>query len=130
MRLSPEFQVFCLALRQRQSPEVIGELRKMLSAELDWGHIVAGARRHRVASLLLSALHGAGSQHIPLSVISELRDQALSAAKASLAHMAELGRLAPMFARAGIRVLGLKGVVLSAQLHGSPALRNPRDIDL
>jgi hypothetical protein len=130
MRMPPEFLVFCLALRRPQSPEVIGELRRMLSAELEWGHIVAGARRHRVASLLLSGLHGAGSPHIPLSVISELRDQALSAAKACLAQMAELGRFAPMFARAGIRVLGLKGVVLSAQLYGNPAHRNPRDIDL
>src|SRR5438552_1765756 len=32
--------------------------------------------------------------------------------------------------RAGIRVLGLKGVVLSSQLFGNAALRNPRDIDL
>jgi putative nucleotidyltransferase-like protein len=130
MRISPEFQVFCLALRRPQSPDVIGELRRILSAELQWGHILAGARRHRVASLLLSGLQGAASPHIPLSVISELRDQALSAAKACLAQMAELGRLAPMFARAGVRVLGLKGVVLSVQLYGNPALRNPRDIDL
>jgi Uncharacterised nucleotidyltransferase len=130
MRTPPEFQVFCLALRRPQSSELIGELRRMLSAELEWGHVLAGARRHRVASLLLSGLQGTGSQHIPLSVISELRNQALSAAKASLAQMAELSRLAPIFARAGIRVLGLKGVVLSAQLYGNPALRNPRDIDL
>ena len=102
----------------------------MLAAELEWDHILAGARRHRVASLLLPGLQLAKSPHIPLSVISELRDQTLSAAKASLAHMAELGRLAPIFARAGIRVLGLKGVVLSAQLYGNPAHRNPRDIDL
>lgn len=130
MRMSAEFQIFCLALRRPRNSDVIGELRRMLAAELEWNDILNGARRHRVASLLLSSLQGTGSQHIPLSVISELRDQALSAAKASLAHMAELGRLTPIFARAGVRVLGLKGVVLSAQLYGNPAHRNPRDIDL
>ena len=130
MRMSAEFEVFCLALRRPQNSDVIGELRRMLAAELDWDHILDGARRHRVASLLLSGLQGSGSPHLPQRVVSELRQQAISAAKESLAQMAEIGRLAPMFARAGIRVLGLKGVVLSSQLFGNPALRNPRDIDL
>jgi len=130
MRMSAEFEVFCLALRRPQNSDVIGELRRMLAAELDWDHILDGARRHRVASLLLSGLQGSGSPHLPQRVVSELRQQALSAAKESLAQMAEIGRLAPMFARAGIRVLGLKGVVLSAQLFANPGLRNPRDIDL
>src|SRR5262249_2546835 len=130
MRMSPEFQVFCLALRRPQSAEAISELRRMLSAELDWRHILAGARRHRVASLILSGLQGAESPHLPSGVALELRRQAQFAAKESLAQMAEIGRLAPRFARAGIRVLGLKGVVLSTQLFGNPALRNPRDIDL
>jgi hypothetical protein len=113
MRMSAEFEVFCLALRRPQNSDVIGELRRMLAAELDWDHILDGARRHRVASLLLSGLQGSGAPHLPQRVVSELRQQALSAAKESLAQMAEIGRLAPMFARAGIRVLGLKGVVLS-----------------
>jgi hypothetical protein len=130
MRMSAEFEVFCLALRRPQSSDVIVELRRILAPELEWDHIIDGARRHRVASLLLSGLQGSGSPHLPARAVAELRRQALSAAKESLAQMAEIGRLAPMFAQAGVRVLGLKGVVLSAQLYANPALRNPRDIDL
>ena len=130
MRMSAEFQVFCLALRRPQSSDLITELRRILAAEVEWDHILDGARRHRVASLLLSRLQRSGSPDLPARVVAELRRQALIAAKESLAQMAEIGRLAPMFARAEVRVLGLKGVVLSAQLYGNPGLRNPRDIDL
>jgi Uncharacterised nucleotidyltransferase len=130
MHMGAEFQVFCLALRQPQTSDAIEELRRILAAEVAWDRILAGARRHRVASLLLSGLQRVGSRHLPATVMSELRDQALLAAKQSLAQMAELGRLAPMFAAAETRVLGLKGVVLSMQLFGNPALRNPRDLDL
>src|ERR1051326_7300844 len=121
MHMGAEFQVFCLALRQPQTSDAIEELRRILAAEVAWDRILAGARRHRVASLLLSGLQRVGSRHLPATVMSELRDQALLAAKQSLAQMAELGRLAPMFAAAETRVLGLKGVVLSMQLFGNPA---------
>jgi hypothetical protein len=130
MQMGAEFQLFCLALRRPQTADVVGELRKLMAADLEWGQILDGARRHRVASLLLEGLQESASPHLPATVESELRVQAFSAVKQSLAQMAEIRRLAPMFARAGVRFLALKGIVLSMQLFGEPALRNPRDLDL
>jgi Uncharacterised nucleotidyltransferase len=130
MRLTPEFRLFCLAVRQPQHAEDIAALRRELAAGPNWDCLIEGASRHRVSRLLLDGLQACGSPHVPANVIAELRRQTLVAARHSLAHIAELVRLSRIFARAEIRVLALKGVVLSAQLYGDPALRNPRDIDL
>jgi len=80
--------------------------------------------------VLLSNLKASASPHVPSDVMSDLRQQASTAAQQSLAQIAELRRLSRHFTRAGLHVLVLKGVVLSAQLFGNPALRYPRDIDL
>jgi hypothetical protein len=126
VHLAPEFRLFCLALRRPHRPEDAEAL--CCSGAPDWAAIVAGARRHRVAPLLLASLKG--SPHAPADVIADLRQQALAAAQRSLAQVAEIGRLSRAFARADIRVLALKGVVLSAQLHGDAFPRGARDIDL
>ena len=56
MRLVPEFLLFCLALRHPQLPEDAEALRRAIMADLDWNCIIAGARRHRLASHVLAGL--------------------------------------------------------------------------
>ncbi len=51
-------------------------------------------------------------------------------ARRSLAQVAEVRRLAQLFADAGVRVLVLKGAALAVQLYGDPGARVARDIDL
>jgi Uncharacterised nucleotidyltransferase len=128
--LTLEFRLFCLALRYPCRPEEAQALRQAIAAAPDWAAIVAGARRHRVAQLLLAGLQASGTTGVPADVVAELRRQSLDAARRSLAQAAEIGRLARAFADASVNVLALKGVVLSAQLHGDSALRDARDIDL
>jgi hypothetical protein len=130
MDLAPEFRLFCLSLRRPQSRDDAAALRAAIAAAPDWAAIVAGARRHRVASFVLASLQACGSTQVPDHVLAELRQQSLATVQRSLAQAAEAGRLARAFAQAGVRVLALKGVALSAQLHGDPSLRGARDIDL
>ena len=130
MRMAPEFRLFCLALRRPQQAEDLAALRREITAGPDWDRVLEGTRRHRVASLLLAGLKACRSPDLPASVIAELRRRTLAAATHSLAQTREIARLARLFAHAGIRVLALKGVVLSAQLYGDPGLRDPRDIDI
>jgi hypothetical protein len=128
--MTSEFRLFCLALRRPHRDEDLDALRRELAAGPAWDSVIDGARRHRVASLVLSGLQACGSPHLPARVVAELRLQALAAAKRSLAQIAEIARLGPIFAQAGTQILAFKGVVLSAQLYGDPGLRDPRDIDL
>jgi hypothetical protein len=62
--------------------------------------------------------------------MAALQRLANAAARRSLAQTAELRRLNALFEAAGIRVLALKGVVLSAQLEGDNGTRGARDLDL
>jgi hypothetical protein len=127
---TPEFRLFCLALRHPCRSEAAAALRREIAAGPDWAALIAGARRHRVAQLLLAGLQASGSTGVPSVVVAELRKQGQDAARRSLAQAAEIGRLARAFSDAGVNVLALKGVVLSAQLYGNGALRDARDIDL
>ena len=130
MRLTREFNLFCLALRQPQDAASIAALRRELAEGPDWDCIVEGARRHRVESLLLAGLQACRSPDLPARVVAETHREALAAARRSLGQIREIARLTRLFSQSEIRVMALKGVVLSAQLYGDPALRNPRDIDL
>ncbi len=130
MDLGPEFRLFCLALRQVHSADEMREMRGLMAAVEDWKIFVLAARRHRVAAVLLAGLKACGSPHLPADVVAELNRQSLANARRSLAQVAEVGRLSRLFADAGIRLLALKGVALSAQLYGAPARRVARDIDL
>jgi hypothetical protein len=130
MRVSREFRLFCLAVRRPLHAADSATLRDALAAGPDWDSILEGARRHRVAPLLLAGLHACRSPDLPTEFVAELRREAMEAAQRSLAQTAEIARLARLFEQADIPVLALKGIVLSAQLYGDLALRNPRDIDL
>ena len=126
---APEFRLICLALRPTPSAEDRAALRAAVAAFPDWRVVLYGARRHAIAPVLLPALKR-HADIVPRQVIAELHEQALAGAAQSLRQIAELRRLAELFADAGIRMLTLKGVVLSVQLYGDAGPRMPGDIDL
>jgi putative nucleotidyltransferase-like protein len=130
MDLGPEFRLFCLALRQPPTPDDLQKMRRLAAGVRQWNVIVRGARRHRVASLVLAGLQACDAPDLPPEVLAGVRRLSVARAQGSLAHVAEVGRLCRLFAAAGVRVLVLKGVALSAQLYGEPGRRDARDIDL
>ena len=128
--LGPEFRLFCLALRRPQSADVSRQMRGLAAAVGHWDSIVHGARRHRVAHVVLEGLRACGSPHIPARIVARLQQLGAATMRRSLAQTAEVGRLSRLFAEAGVRVLVLKGIALATQLYGEPARRATRDIDL
>jgi Uncharacterised nucleotidyltransferase len=130
MRLAPEFRLFCLALRYPQQAADAEALRRAIAAAPDWTCIVAGAQRHRLAARALAGLQGCGATEVPDNVIDALRRQAVVAARRDLSQTAEIGRLMRIFDDAGIRVLVLKGIVLSSDFDDRAFARGARDIDL
>jgi hypothetical protein len=63
-------------------------------------------------------------------VLSELKKLTSAATGKALRATAELVRLSRGFATQGIPLLPLKGVMLSLQLYGDPAMRHSGDLDL
>lgn len=124
--LAPEFRLLCLAVRPAPDREA---LRAAIAAGPDWAILLEGAERHRVAPLLLAALQPLTGS-VPPEVREGLRRKVRGIAGRALAHAAALETLLPAFAEAGIRVLVLKGIVLSQQLYGDLVSRGAGDIDL
>lgn len=127
MEMFPEFRLFCLALRTMYDAPGVEALREAAVSSIDWDAILAGARRHRVAPLLVAGLQD--TVDVPAPVFDQIKRQAAAAVQRSLGQIAEIGLLHEAFVEAGIRVLFLKGVALSAQLFGDGAKRDARDID-
>lgn len=129
MELAPEFRLLCLALRRPPRATDMRCLKAAATGQLNWVSIVEGARRHRVSALVLDGLQSAAID-LPETVIPELRGHVHRAARRALAQGALIARLLTLLSDSGIRVLTLKGVVLSAQLYGDPTRRSAADIDL
>lgn len=127
---TPEFRLLCLAARRPQSAEDAETLCGAIAAGPDWRAVVEAAQRHRLVPLVFASLQNCGSGLVPPEFIAELRRQTMGDVARSLAQIAEIDRLLRAMAFAGIRVLVLKGVALSAQIYGDPGLRSARDIDL
>ncbi len=129
MRLSPEFRLFCLALRRPLREEDRAALHEEVAAVLRWETVLAGAARHAVAPLLLAGLRDGGVA-LPPSAEQALRRLAVASARLSLLQATALRALVARFAAADVPLLVLKGVPLSRRLYGESALRSASDIDL
>ena len=134
MRSTPEFRLFCLALRKPQHAADVDALRLALTGPernaLNWAALVEGARRHRVTDLFLEGLEAAGIAVAGEDLLAALRRRNNAANRLIMVRGMLVVKLARMFSAAGIRVLILKGLALSMQLYGDPARREPGDIDL
>ena len=129
MTPSPEFHLFCLALRRPLSDDDRAAIRTMVAAEPRWEAILDGARRHAVAPLLLTGLRKSDAA-ISSGILDELRRAAATAARRSLVQSAALASLVQRFDVAGIKLLVLKGAPLSQLLYGDTGQRSAQDIDL
>lgn len=130
MDLGPDFRLFCLALRCPPNADDLQQMRELAAGIEDWDVIVRGARRHSVASLVLSGLRACSSPHVPALVLAELDRRTRANARRSLVQATEIGRLVRLFADAGISLLVLKGEALAVQLYGGHGQRAASDIDL
>ena len=105
-------------------------LRAAIAAGPDWRVVFEAAQRHRLVPLVFASLQDCGSGSVPPEIIAALRHQTTTDVGRSLAQIGEIDRLSRAMVAAEIRVLVLKGVVLSTQIYEDPGLRSARDIDL
>jgi hypothetical protein len=129
--LEPEFRFLCLAVSCALGQGDRPALRAAARAVHDWERVLQGAHKHRVAALVADGLRDSADGHgVPDAVGVRMRQMAAIASRRCLIQMKEVLRLSRLFAKADIRVIVLKGVVLSWQLYGDPTKRGPGDIDL
>lgn len=100
-----------------------------LQRPIRWDDVAAWSRRHRVEPLVLRRL-GAGDLAVPAWLYSQLGERVASIAQSNLRAAAEAGRIHDRFTRAGLRLLFVKGLTLSALAYGDPFLKMSSDIDV
>lgn len=97
---------------------------------LDWPALLQLAGQHGLISLLTERVKKLDSSRIPRGSFVELLEVRRLNAVFALQLAAELFRVLPFFAEAGIEILVTKGPALSTRCHNDPAMRQYGDIDL
>jgi len=123
----------CGALRiTRSTPYAQTQAERVRAAchdGIDWEEFVSLVDRHRVLVPHDTLRRALGAQ-LPDRVEEQLKSRRAEACRHALRQAAELVRLHGAFGAHGIEVIPLKGVMLSVQLFGDPAMRSTRDLDL
>ncbi len=117
------------ALIPLQKPE-IENLQGFCCPSLDWAAFIALAARHHLIPTVYRNLSTHCAAAVPASDLAELKSQAGLQRQRVLQLLAELARLSPSFARAGVPLCVLKGPLLAQRLFGDIGLRSSTDLDV
>lgn len=126
--IEPEFNLAVASCRWSFSGEGSGEISK-LASEVDWQKFLRLIRRHRVQPLVNSAFSGSRLSP-PAEVAAAISADSVAIAERNLRSAAESKRLLEAFAGAGVSVLFVKGLTLSALAYGDPFAKMGKDIDI
>ena len=132
LRLIPEFRLLLASTWVVPATQVQAQAERIAAAcqgGIDWDVFLSLVDRHRVL-VLHDALRRVLGDRLPDRVYEQLKSRKAEACKLALRHAAELLRLNKAFRAQGIEMLPLKGMMLSLQLFGDPAMRSARDLDL
>ena len=95
---------------------------------LDWDYFDRLVSQHRLQPLLIRGIrHHGGELPGELTKYSAMQGKF---AASSMARLQVLHAVNSAFADAGIRLISMKGPLLSVELYGDPSLRTSRDLDL
>ena len=110
-----------LDLAVRKTPEQLPE-------DLDWAYFDALLKQHRIQPLLLRALRSLEPGKYP--ELDRYRAMQGKLTRDSMARLQTLAAVNAAFSDSGIRLLSMKGPLLSVELYGDPSMRSSRDLDL
>lgn len=98
---------------------------------IDWDAFCQTMDKHRVYPLVIRGIRQLPADVVErYPVLKSYRARQNSYAMESLKQMKALSQIAGAFADAGIRMLSMKGPLLSVELYGDPAMRSSHDLDV
>lgn len=98
---------------------------------LDWEAFEAALRQHRVQPLLIRGLRGMDADMVAqFPVLKKYRSRQNQYTMESFQRLQALAQACAALAAEGIRVISMKGPILSMELYGDPSLRTSRDLDV
>jgi hypothetical protein len=101
-----------------------------VAAGVNWTEYLRLVDRHRTPALSWEALRSVHDISIPAQAHKELKERNDACRVQAIRHCQQLAMLLKAFNRARIRVMSLKGPILSSELYGDAGLRQCNDLDL
>lgn len=96
----------------------------------DWRRFLELLHENRFLPVVGRALRAAHGSGVPESLAGAVAERSKKDSLRALRMTAELIRLAGKFPESGLRFIAFKGPALAMQVHGDPALRLSKDLDL
>ena len=120
--LSPELALL-LDIVLRKGPEI--------PEGLDWDAFEAALRQHRLQPLLIRGLRAMDADVVEQTpALKKYRTQQNKYTQESIQRLQALAQVSAALAESGIRMISMKGPLLSMELYGDPSLRTSRDLDV
>jgi hypothetical protein len=126
--IGPELELAIASCRWSYSGEALSTIED-LSRQVDWPLFLHTIRRHRVQGLVNLALRKSGIAP-PSSIGAAISSEARQVAQRNLRSARESECLLESFSDAGIDLLFVKGLTLSAVAYGDPFVKMGSDIDI
>jgi len=105
-------------------------LHRLIDAGLDWNRLLARARRHRVAPLLVDPLNALVPERVPADIRSLLSRKHRGTLRRGVHLTGQLVSILNRFEAAGVRSLPFKGPTLNALAYADLGLRQSIDLDI
>ena len=131
-RLTPEFRLLLASTWIAPAKHAPAQAERIIATcreGIDWDEFLSLVDRHRVLVPHDEVRRLVGNR-LPDRAYEQLKSRSAEACRHALRQAAELVRLHRAFGAHGIQMIPMKGVMLSVQLFGDPAMRSTRDLDL
>jgi Uncharacterised nucleotidyltransferase len=126
----PEIELMLCCARTRIDSATGDRIKTLLQQDIDWVYLIQTAGSHGLMPLLYWSLNGIGSEAVPKSIWSQLRNYFHTNAQHNLFLTAELFKILNLFEQHEIPVIPFKGPVLAVYAYGNLALRQFSDLDI
>ncbi|MDD2366868.1 MAG: nucleotidyltransferase family protein [Desulfuromonadaceae bacterium] len=100
------------------------------ACNIDWDQFLILVDRHRIPALVYNSLQKNAADLVPEQTVKLLKERSTRSRFQAMRDSSELAMLLKILASNSIKVIPLKGVVLSQQLFNDPCLRHLKDLDI
>ena len=127
---SLEFELVLACLCWPQKAVDGDRVRFLAQQPLDWSHLLAILRHHKVTPLFARNLESVAADSLPTEVMAALRSETAANARLCSQRIAQLSQLCRLFDQQQIDLRVFKGIPLAIAAFTDPTLRDAGDIDL
>jgi len=130
-RVSAEFRlVAACSWAPRDSVRQAARIAQLTKEALNWNEVTDLISLHGVVGVFCLVMGKYHWENVPVEIKKHLTAIRLIQAAKALGQTAELSHIVQASTEAGIDLIPLKGVALSAELYGDPIVRSSGDLDI